>query len=135
MEERKSIETHLTLLYAVSVGVCQPLEQILDDAQAYRAAQRVLLPKTTLRGEQCEFEPEVRLGAFTILIRSATHFRATATDLNPAAARQLQLYRADLHHYAVASDGHLQRVGVPRRRVTCDFNRHRNQVKIRKVVE
>ena len=65
MEERRSVETHLALLKAVSVGAGQPLEKIPDERQAERAAQRVALPQTNLRGEQCEFEPEATLGAFT----------------------------------------------------------------------
>ena len=114
VEERRSVETHLALLNAVYVGAGQPLEQILDNRQAEPAAQRVPLPQTTLRGEQCEFEPEATLGAFTSCLRYATHFTATATDLTPAAPWQLELYAADLQHYAAATDAHRQRVEAPR---------------------
>ena len=68
-EEGRSVEQHLVLLNAVSVGAGQPLEQILDHRQADPAVRRVALPQTTLRGEQCEFQPVARLGAFTCWLR------------------------------------------------------------------
>ena len=61
VEKRTSVETHLVLLNAVYVGAGQPLKQILDDRQTDPAAQRVAMPQTTLRGEQCTFEPEATL--------------------------------------------------------------------------
>ena len=65
VEKRRSEETHLVLLNAVCVGAGQPLERVLEARQTDPAAQRVALPQTTLRGEQCTFVPEATLGAFT----------------------------------------------------------------------
>ena len=74
-----------------------------------------------MRGEQCTFEPEATLGAFTSCLRYATHFTATATDLNPAAPWQRELYAADLQHYAVASDVHRQSIEAPKRKFDMHF--------------
>ena len=70
VEKRRSVETHLVLLNAVYVGAGEPLERDLDARQTDPAAQRVALPpQTTLRGEQCTFEPEATLEAFTSCLR------------------------------------------------------------------
>ena len=103
------------------MGAGQPLEQILDDRQTDPAAQCVTLPQTTLRGAQCDFEPEATLGAFRSCLRYATHFAARATDLTTAAPWQVELYAADLQHYAVASAVHTQRVEAPRRKFDMRF--------------
>ena len=96
VEQRRNVETHLALWNAVNVGAAQPLEQILDDRQADSAALRVAMPQTTIRGEECMFEPEAMLGAFTSCLRYASHCTATATDLTPAAPWQVEHSAADL---------------------------------------
>ena len=78
------------------MGPGRPLERILDDRQVAKAEQREPLPQTTVRGDECEFEPEARLAAFTSCLRYTTRFTPTATDLNPAAPWQIELYASDL---------------------------------------
>ena len=116
-----NVDTRLVLLNAVYVGAGQPLERILDVRQADPAAPRGALPQTTQRGEQFTFVPEPRLGAFTSCLRYATHFAASAPDLNPAAPWQVELYAVDLHYYTAASDAHHQRVEAPPRKFEMRF--------------
>ena len=110
VEKRKSAGTQLALLNAVYVGAGQPHDQILDDRQTDPAAQHVALPQTTLRGEPCTFEPDDTLGSFRSCLRYSTRFTATATDLNPGVPWHMELYAADLQHYAAARNAHRQRI-------------------------
>ena len=108
----------------------QPLERVLDARQTDPATQRVALPQTNLQGEQCTFEPEATLGDFSSCLRYATHFAATATDLNPAAPWQVELYDADLQHYEAASDAHRHRIETPMRKFEMRFQPKEKTAKV-----
>ena len=86
------------------VGAGEPLESVLDVWQLVAKEQRVSLAQETLLGAACTFEPEATLGEFISCLRHVTHFLSTATNLNPAARWQLEVYTADLEIYEAAHE-------------------------------
>ena len=117
------------------MGAGHSIEQILDDRQDDPAALRVALPQKNLRGEECTFEPEATLGAFTSCLLYAIYFTATATDLNPAAPWQVELYAADLEYNEAGSYAHRQRVEAPMRKFEMRFQPKKRPPKIWRNVE
>ena len=106
---------------AVYVGTGRPLERILDDRQVVKAEQREPLPQTTVKGDECGFEPEATLAAFTSCLRYTTRFTQTATDLSPAAPCQIELYASDLRFYEAVSDAYRQRAAMPSLKVEMEL--------------
>ena len=100
-----------------------------DDRQFAQADKRIPLAQTALRGVACNFDPVATLCECTSCLRYATHFTATATDLNPVMPWQLVVYAEDLKAYAAASEASRQRVEGPRERVEADFENARGSSK------
>ena len=68
----RSPESQLAILHAVYVGAVRLLEQIFDDRQVEHGKERETLSQVTLRGDECIFEPESTVEAFTCCLRYAT---------------------------------------------------------------
>ena len=129
VQRRKSPESQLVLLNAVYVGAGRPLEAILDDRQVAKAHQREPLPQTTVRGDECGVEPEATIEAFTSCLRFTTRITPTATDLNPAAPWQIELYASDLQFYEAVSDAYRQRAATPSLEVDMELQSDRKNSK------
>ena len=92
------------LFNAVYLGAAESLESVWDVRQVEAKDKSVALAQATLLGVAFTFETEATLGEFTTCLRHVTHFLPTATNLNPAAQCQLEVYSADLEIYEAAHE-------------------------------